>query len=135
MSMTKLAPVGVPPAHIIYVDGRQVNAEVSVKHLDELQWYAQTEKFDLEAECQTRYGYGPGWLTLAQYAEVTRAIVGRQADRFNGTPSHFHYCSDCGAGRLYFDRHCEGRHPAGNVEDECRSCEEGHHLKMRRPAL
>jgi hypothetical protein len=135
MSMTKLAPVGVSPAHIIDVGGRQVNAEVSAKELDELQWYAETEKFDLEAECLARYGYGSGWLTLAQFAEMIRAIVGRRADRFNSTPSHFHYCSGCGVGRLYFDRHCGDRHPEGNVEDECRACEEALYLKTRRPAL
>ena len=131
MSMTKLAPIGVPPAHIIDIDGRLVNAEVSAHHIDELQWYAQTEKFDLDAECQSRFGYGSGWLTLAQLSEMMRVIAQRRADRFNNTPTHFHYCATCGVGRLHFDRHCEGKHPQGNVEDECCSCEEGLYFTRR----
>ena len=39
------------PEHIIVIDGRLLNADVSAQHIDELQWYAQTEKYDLEAEC------------------------------------------------------------------------------------
>ena len=76
----------------------------------------------------------PGWLTLAQYAKVICALVGRRADRFNGTPSHFHYGSDCGAGRLYVDRLCDGRPSAGNVEDECRRCKEALYLRSRETA-
>ena len=123
------------PAHIIESGGRLVNAEVGGKPLDELREYARDEKFDLEAECLSRYGYASDWLTLAQYGGMMREIVRRRADRFNNTPTHFHYCPECGAGRLHFDRHCEGKHPPGNVEDECRACEEGHYLKSGRPTL
>ena len=133
MSMTKLAPVGIPPAHIIDVDGRQVNAEVSAKHLDELQWYAQTEKFDLEAECQTRFSYGSGWLTVAQLGEMFRVIASRRTDIINSTPRHSHHCPECGASQMHFDKNCS--HPAGDIEEECRSCEEGHYFKSRRPTL
>ena len=133
MSMTKLAPIGVPPAHIINIDGRLVNAEVSAHHIDELQWYAETENFNLDAECQSRYGYGSGWLSLAQLAEMFRVIAERRADIINNTPSHLHRCDNCGASQLHFDKHCT--HPAGDVTVECRSCEEGHYFKNRRPAL
>ena len=101
-----------------------VNAAVNAKHIDELQWYAATEKFDLEAECLARYGYRSDWLTLEQYSEMMRHIAQLRADRINSTPTHFHYCPDCGAGQLYFDRHCEGKHAQGKIEDECRACRE-----------
>jgi hypothetical protein len=112
------------PSHIIDVDGRLVNAEVGDKHLDELREYAREEKYDLEAECRSRYGYGSEWLTIEQLGEMLRVIIQRCADRINSTPSHYHYCSDCGAGQLYFDRSCEGKHPQGNIETECRKCRE-----------
>ena len=132
MTAIKSAPL---PSHIITINGRLVNAEVSDKHLDELREYARDEKYDLEAECQTRYGYSSDWLTTEELGEMTGVIARLRADRFNNTPTHFHYCSGCGAGRLHFDRLCEGYHPPGNIEDECRSCEEGHYLKSRRPTL
>ena len=110
------------PEHIIVINGRVVNAAVSAKHLDELQWYAKIEKFDLEEECLRRFGYRSDWLTLAQYSEMMRTIVERRAEFLKNTPTHFHYCQDCGASRLHFDKHCEGKHPQGNIEDECRQC-------------
>ena len=61
MTATQSAPF---PAHIIVINGKVVNTAVSAKHLDELQWYAESEKFDLEAECLSRFGYRPDWLTL-----------------------------------------------------------------------
>ena len=133
MTATQIATL---PAHIIVINGKVVNPEVSAKHLDELQWYAETEKFDLEAECLKRFGYRSDWLTLAQYSEMMRVIVERRADRIKNTPTHYHYCPGCGAGQLYFDRHCEGKHQQGNIEDECRACREPtNRFYSRRPTF
>src|SRR5215203_2180885 len=85
MSMTKVAPIGVPPTHIFDLHGRLVNGEVSAQDLDELQWSAECEGYDLESECLTRYGYGSRWLTLAQYSEILRAIVQRRAAAISAT--------------------------------------------------
>jgi hypothetical protein len=61
--MTAIAPQAYPE-HIIIIDGRLINADVSAKHIDELREYARDEKFDLEGECFSRYGYGSDWLRL-----------------------------------------------------------------------
>ena len=72
--MTATAPQQLPPP-IITVAGQLLNADVETKHIDELQWYAQTEKFDLEGECFSRYGYKSEWLTVTQLGEMFRAIT------------------------------------------------------------
>jgi hypothetical protein len=121
------------PEHIIVIDGRIINADVSAQHIDELQWYAETEKVDLEGECFSRYGYGSDWLTVKQLGEMFRVIAEGRTSIINSTPSHFHRCPECGASQMYFDKNCN--HQAGDVTEECRHCEEGHYLKSRRPAL
>ena len=105
---------------------------MSARDLDELQWYAATQKFDLDGECHIRYGYGSAWLTVAQLGEMFRVIAKRRVDIINSTPRHFHRCDNCGASQMYFDKNCS--HQAGDITQECRSCEEGHYLKSRRPA-
>jgi hypothetical protein len=135
VSAKKQPQGGIIPPHIITVKGKLVNANVSAKHIDELQLYAETEKYDLESECQSRYGYGPGWLTLTQLGEMFRVIAQRRAGIINGTPKHYHRCGNCGASQMHFDRHCEGKHGAGDLVEECRSCDEGLYLSHRRPGL
>jgi hypothetical protein len=53
--------------------------------VDELEWQAQTEKYDLEAESQLCYGYGSGWLTVGQMGEMIPVIAARRADIINRT--------------------------------------------------
>jgi hypothetical protein len=121
--MTAIAPQAYPE-HIIIIDGRLINADVSAKHIDELREYARDEKFDLEGECFSRYGYGSDWLTVKQLGEMFRVIAERRAAIITATPRHYHRCPDCKASQMHFDRHCEGKHEAGDFEDECYACRE-----------
>jgi hypothetical protein len=86
VSAKKQPQGGVIPPHNITINGKLVNADVNAKHIDELQGYAATEKFDLESECQSRYAYGSDWLTVHQLAEITHAMVERRDHQRHAPP-------------------------------------------------
>jgi hypothetical protein len=110
------------PPHIIVFDGRLVNTSTPENQIRELQIYAKLENFDIEAECQSRYGYGSDWLTLAQRSEIGKLIIDRKNARFLANPSHWHRCSDCGQSERFFDKGCAGKHPQGDIKEECYVC-------------
>jgi hypothetical protein len=120
MSATKQQSGGVIPPHIITFEGKLTNTELSDKAIDELRFYAESNGFDLEAECLTRYGYGSEWLTRAQDSEISRAIIAYREAKLAHKLKHHHTCFECGRQTLCFAEKCKDE-----AEDECRECHEG----------
>lgn len=119
------------PAHIFEVDGRILNGEVYAHEITELRDYARRDKFDLEAECQARYGYGSEWLSREQYKEISHERAEIARERWEREPKHVHSCPTCEDARYHFDKFC--RHEAGDIEFECRACDEGTNVFYWRP--
>jgi hypothetical protein len=119
MSATKPTGGAIPP-HIVTYQGRLTNTELSDKAIDELRFYAVSNGFDLETECQNRYGYGSEWLTRVQDGEITYAIIAYRDAKITQKPKHHHTCFECGRVTMCLSEKCKDE-----PEDECRECHEG----------
>ena len=83
--------------------------------------------------CLSGYGSKNDWLTGEPFSRMIRVMARRRADISNSPPRHFHCCDNDDASQMHFDKNCG--HQAGDITEECRGCEEGYYIRMRRPAL